>query len=292
MTASRTDTRNWIIALHLVHNYVANALIAQGVELDQLSTFEPNDINVMCSAARKPGGMINDPTTVGEPVRQIQNPGVTVPAILQLKLKTSVTAARFYEDVGRPITAQIMEWTRIKQIRAYCVAIEEWEDAISLPTYTSDLDTIKFLELVREHLRSKLGIRKIPLSYVVRKSVTVPIIRGIKQHFPYSENVNSFHDDLIIRASHDHPNYSDDNAMVLDVLVACFKGSVHMSDLKPFQKTRDGRGALLALELHNMGNSKYDTLVQKAEATVLNVRWNGRNNRFKLARHIAAHRNA
>ena len=71
MTASRTDTRNWIIALHPVHNDVANALIDQGVELDQLSTFEPNDINVMCSAASKPGGMINDPTTVGEPVRQI-----------------------------------------------------------------------------------------------------------------------------------------------------------------------------------------------------------------------------
>ena len=129
MTASRADTRNWIIALHPVHNDVANALIAQGVELDQLSTFEPNDINVMCSAARKPGGMINDPTARGGAGRQIQNPGVTVPAILQLKLKTSVTAARFYEDIGRPITALIMDWARIKQICAYCAAIEEWEDA-------------------------------------------------------------------------------------------------------------------------------------------------------------------
>ena len=64
-----------------------------------------------------------------------------------------------------------------------------------------------------------------------------------------------------------------------------------MSDLKPYQKTRDGRGALLALELHNMGNSKYDSLVQKAETTVLNIKWNGRNNRFKLARYIASHRN-
>ena len=80
--------------------------------------------------------------------------------------------------------------------------------------------------------------------------------------------------------------------MVFDILVACFKASTHMSDLKPYQKTRNGRGALEALELHNMGNSKYDTLVQKAEATVLNIKWNGRNNRYKLARHIAIHRSA
>ena len=290
------DTRTWIQALQPVSVDVANALIEQGIELDQLDTFEPNDINVMCSAARKPGGTINDPTALvnvyGGPVRQVQNPGVTVPAILQLKLKVAVTAAQFYNDVGRPVTPLIMNWTRIMKFRAYNRAIEEWEDAESLPVYSSDSDTIKFLELVREHLRSKLGIRKIPLSYVIRKDVAVPPIGVIKEDFPYSDNVTSFHDDLIKRALHDHPNYADDNATVLDILVACFKGTMHMSDLKPFQRTRDGRGALLALELHNMGTSKYDTIVSKAENTVLNTKWNGRNSRFTLARHIAAHRNA
>ena len=84
MTSSRADTRNWIIALHPVHNDVANALIIQEIKLNQLGTFEPDDINVMCSTARKPGGTINDPIVPGGggPVRQVQNPGVTVPAIL------------------------------------------------------------------------------------------------------------------------------------------------------------------------------------------------------------------
>ena len=164
MTVSTASTRNWIKALQPVSTDVANALIAQGIELGQLDTFEPNDINVMCSAARKPGGTINDPTAPGGrgPVRQVQNPGVTVPAILQLKLKVAVTAAQFYDDVGRPVTPLIMNWARIMKFRAYNKAIEEWEDAESLPVYSSDSDTIKFLELVREHLRSKLGIRKNP----------------------------------------------------------------------------------------------------------------------------------
>ena len=186
MTATVTSTRNWIKALQPVTNDVANALIAQGIELGQLGTFEPDDINVMCSTARKPGGTIDDPTAPGGrgPVRQVQNPGVTVPAILQLKLKVAVTAAQFYDDVGRPITAQIMNWPRIMQFRAYTKAIEEWEDAESLPVHNSEADTIKFLELVREHLRSKLGIRKIPLSYVIRKDVVVPPIGAIKTDFP------------------------------------------------------------------------------------------------------------
>ena len=69
-------------------------------------------------------------------------------------------------------------------------------------------------------------------------------------------NIESFHEELITRASHNHPNFVDDNGMVLDVLVSCLKTTRHMSDLKPFQKRRDVRGALAALELHNTGNSK------------------------------------
>ena len=195
---STASTRAWIQALQPVSANVANALIAQGIKLDQLDTFEPNDINVMCSAARKPGGTIDDPlaavTVYGGPVRQVQNPGVTVLAILQLKLKVAVTDAQFYDDVGRPVTPLIMNWARIMKFRAYNKAIEEWEDAESLPVYSSDSDTIKFLELVREHLRSKLGVRKILISYVTRADTIVPTIGTISTAIPYSEGVDSFHE--------------------------------------------------------------------------------------------------
>ena len=127
---------------------------------------------------------------------------------------------------------------------------------------------------------------------MIRKYVVVPQIGVIKADFPYSANLTSFHDDLIERALHDHPNYADDNATVLDILVAFFKVTIHMSDLKLFQRTRNGRGALLTLELHNMVISKYDTIVTRAKNIVLNTKWNGRNSRFTLARYGAAHQNA
>ena len=78
--------------------------------------------------------------------------------------------------------------------------------------------------------------------------------------------------------------------MVLDVLVACLKNTRRMSDLEPFQKRRDGRRALAALELHNMGNSKWDSIVSEAESKVLTFKLNGKNSRYTLARHIYSHR--
>ena len=62
-----------------------------------------------------------------------------------------------------------------------------------------------------------------------------------------------------------------------------------MSDLKPFQKRRDGRGALAALELRNMGNLKWYSIVPEAESKVLTLKWNGENNRYRLACHIYLH---
>ena len=71
-----------------------------------------------------------------------------------------------------------------------------------------------------EHLRSKLGIRKISLSYAIRDDPRVPTIGTISATFLYSEGVDSFQKELIARAYHKHPNFADDNGMDLDVLVA------------------------------------------------------------------------
>ena len=85
------------------------------------------------------------------------------------------------------------------------MACEEWEYPSDFPAYSKDLSIIQLLELVTEHLRSKLGVRKIPLSYFTRVYSTVPTIGRISSTFPYSEGVESFHEELITRASHNHP---------------------------------------------------------------------------------------
>ena len=187
-----------------------------------------------------------------------------MPAILQLKLSVSVTAALYHEEIGCPIIPSIMNWDIIRQFRSYIAACEEWEDPADLPACSKDVSILQLLELVKYHIRRKFGVRKIPLSYVTMADPIVPTIGTISATFPYSESVDSFHKELIARASHKHTNFTDNNGMVFYVLVACLKTTRHMSDLKSFQKRRDGRGALALLELHNMGNLKWDSIVSEA----------------------------
>ena len=82
---------------------------------------------------------------------------------------------------------------------------------------------MQLLELVGEHLRKRLGVRKIPLSYVIRDLVPVARIGMINADAPYSDEFKTFHEELIAQASHNHPNYPEDNATILDTLVGCFK---------------------------------------------------------------------
>ena len=109
------------MGLHPVSAEVANGLIDQGVFLSELGGIDPSYIGIICSATRKPGGTIDDPKSERgtDPMPQVQNPGMNVPAILQLKLSVSVTAALYYEDIGRPIVPRIMNWSRIRQFRSY-----------------------------------------------------------------------------------------------------------------------------------------------------------------------------
>ena len=283
--ADIVQTRAWLIALGNTTAAVATGIINQGVLLSDIADIEPEDVQTMCYVARKPGGTLPN----GNP-----NPGVNVPGLLQIRLAVAVRAGQYYFAVGRPVTSGIMTWSYIKKFKALTDLVSNWQDQPSLPELGRNVPIMKFLELFREHLRGKLGIRQIPLSYVARDVVEPVLIDEdpIDALNPFSSNYDSFHDELISRARHDHPNYPDDNATVLDMLVGSLSKTEYMSSLKPFQRTRDGRGALLALEVQNLGNSKWDNVIKKAEQMVLNFPWNGTNNRYTLDRHINSHRSA
>ena len=86
--AERAQTKNGIMGLHPVSAEVANGLIEQGVALSELEGIDPSDIGIICSATRNQGGTIDDQKYARgtDPMPQVQNPGMNVPAILQLKL--------------------------------------------------------------------------------------------------------------------------------------------------------------------------------------------------------------
>ena len=75
--------------------------------LDLLNAFQSlsnKDIDDICQTARKPGGMIEHPdSTMAVPLPNISNPGVTVPAIADKRLKLCVYEAKHLKHLSRPI---------------------------------------------------------------------------------------------------------------------------------------------------------------------------------------------
>lgn len=281
--ADIVTTRAWLISLGNTTAEVATAIIGQGLIIGELHDLDPDDIKTLCSSARKPGGTLAS----GAP-----NLGCNVPAMLQLKLMVAVSAAKFYDTIGRTILPANMTWMYVKQFKSLDQLTSKWKAQPDLPPLGRNVPIMKLLELIREHLRGILGIRQIPLAYVTRRIVHPLSIADIRVDKPFSEDYGSFHEELVARASHDHPNFVDDNAAVLDILVGCLSETEFLTSLKPFQKARDGRGALLALESQNLGDSKWDMLIKAAEQTVLNFPWNGKNSKYTLDRHIVSHRAA
>ena len=281
--ADIVTTRTWLISLGNTTTEVATALIEQGLTIGELHDLDPDDVKTLCSSARRPGGIL----TNGNP-----NLGCNVPAMLQLKLMVAVSAAKFYKTIGRTVLPDNMSWTYVKQFKSLNELTSKWKTQPDLPNLGRNVPIMKLLELIREHLRGILGIRQIPLAYVTRSAVTPMPIADIRTDKPFSKDHGSFHEELVARASHDHPNYVDDNAAVLDILVGCLSETEFLTSLKPFQRARDGRGALLALESQNLGDSKWDMIIKRAEQTVLNFPWNGKNSKYTLDRHIVSHRAA
>ena len=169
---------------------------------------------------------------------------------------------------------------------------KNWSDTQDLPKLERNVPIMKLLEMIPTHLRSKLGIQQIPLYYVTIEVIIPPPMESIRVNNPCSTDHSRFHEELIARASHDRANFQDDSAAILDILVAYLEETEHMTSLKPFQRLRDGRGALLALEVQNLGSSKWDGVIRKEEQTVLNFLWNGKNTKYTLGCHIIVHRAA
>ena len=91
-----------------------------------------------------------------------------------------------------------------------------------------------------------------------------------------SADFTSISEELIHYTPHSGEGYAEDNAKVFQILQDMVSGTSFESSIKTFQRRRDGRGAYFVLCQHNLGSSKWDKIVEDAEAYVLKREWNVR----------------
>ena len=263
--------------------------------ISDLSEFTSESLKQITENLRRPTGREPDPT-VGAAV------GATIPiqpfvlgAKSQMRLKAASHLVRFYETVGRPLTAANMQWTPvIKNFAEHWKALEERaaENDPETPKITKALPVTKWTEAFDDFLHRVVGSRTIPLAYIIRADIAVPVdAPTLEMGQPYSITHGSVEAELIARASHGHALYRDDNARVYYFLEEATRTTSFAASIKPFQRTKNGRGAWFALVQQYAGEDKWRAELKNQDELIHTRKWKGQTN-FSLEKFVAQHRNA
>jgi hypothetical protein len=242
---------------------------------------------------RCPGGRIPDPTVGAAAGATIATPPFIFGAKSQKHLLSACNIVRYYEATGRALTPGSITWnTVIKNFAEQWKALKDRksEDAPEVPKITKALPIIKWTEAFADYLHRVIGVRTIPLAYVIREVVEVPAaVPGLLPGQPHSEEHGSVKAELIAHSYHNNAFYRDDNANAYYKLEEATRTTSYAASIKPFQRAKDRRAAWLALSNQYAGNDKWEQELKKQD-DLLHMRiWRGQSN-FTLERFVQQHR--
>ena len=197
--------------------------------------------------------------------------------------------------MGRDLTAANMQWNNVIknfEIQWKALKTKRDEDAPEVPKISKSLPIIKWTKAFQDHLHRVIGVRMIPLDYVTRKDEDVPaVVPPLQAGQPHSKVHGSIEGEMIAQASHTHAMFRDDNAAVYYALNKATRSTSYAASIKPFQRTKNGRGALQALTNQYAGNDKWEAEIRKQD-DLLHTRVRKGQSSFPLKGFIAQHRNA
>ena len=232
-------------------------------------------------------------------------PPVLLPAKSTSRLLVASIAHSYYLTTKRAINHTNMHYRDV--LREFFIewkAIEDLnskDNELKMPIISKNCPPIKWCESMKHYLDSTFGVRKIPLSYIIREKVEVdpeappagqqpdpdvkydPLVQGKAYG-----NSGSVLGDLIVRATHTHPLYKSDNAKVFSLIEQAARNSMILSTIKPYESKKDGRGAWNAIVTAHVGESKWIFIQRENSKWLINAKWQGKKQPLELF--ISQHR--
>ena len=260
-----------------------------------LADFEKQSLQQLADNLRKPGGRVADPDPNAPAGGTIPMPAFTYGAKSQKRLSVACDLIRFYQTVGRDLTAANIQWNQVLsniEIQWKALKDRKDEDDPDVPKITKALPIIKWTEAFQDFLNRVIGARMIPLAYVICNVPQVPgLVPTLAPNQPHSTEHGSVEGELIARASHTHALFRDDNSVVCYHLEEATRGTSYAASINPFQRGKDGRGAWKALTSQYAGKDKWEAEIKHQEQLLHTRIWKGQSN-FSLENFISQHRNA
>ena len=167
--------------------------------------------------------------------------------------------------IGRPITEATLAAVLIREFRIHRQLVKDHKEPESINSISKSFTVMKALDQLPDYLCEVIGVRGVALSQVIREDPNPGNVPALAANKATSADYSSILDELIDYCPHMVAGYAEDNAAALQIIVEMSKDTSHASSIKPHVSKRDGRAAYFALTQHNMGDSKFEELVNAAE---------------------------
>ena len=263
--------------------------------ISDMADFEKETLQQMANNLRKPGGRVPDPNPAAAAGATIPTLPFVFGASLQHRLTVSCELVRYYNTIGRDLSAGNMLWSNVmKNFDIQSKALKECKevDDPDIPKISKSLPIMNWTEAFQDYLHRTIGVRTIPLAYITRETVDVPAIPPPQEaNKPHSTEYGSIEVEFIACASHDHELYKEDNMSVYYHLEEATCGTIYSASIKPFQRGKDGCGEWLALTSQYAGNDKWVAELKRQDDLLHQCQWKGQKP-FPLEGLIGQHCNA
>ena len=282
----------------------ANAIIEEGLDdLSEIGELADDDgIKTLCSSVRKPAGTMPqpgwqepDPNPNQLTAPRVARIGKDIPVICKQRLTLAAYGAAIYQSIGREVEPGNCNRVRLREFKLHKATVDNHNDPDPLPEISKSYTVMKFLDQLPTYLQQVLGVKKVALAYLVRKTnppADLPDLIGGNAGKPWSRPHESLMEELVAYTPHLGPAYNADNAQLYNLLSAHLGNSSAMASITRHARRRDGRGAYNDLVTHHMGSAKWEKTVEAAEKVLTSRLWNGKNARYPLRIHISRHREA
>ena len=138
-------------------------LAHEGIEtVDDLADFDKDSLQQVADNLRRPGGRVPDPDPNAQQGATIPTPSFVFGAKSHKRLLVGCDLVRYYEMVGRPLTANNIQWNTVMKnfdIQWKALKDRKDEDEPDVPRITKALPILKWTEAFQDYLGRIIGVR-------------------------------------------------------------------------------------------------------------------------------------
>ena len=253
---------NWLKTnpnMKLLSDASVTRVSCEGItNLDSLRDFDHKSIKKLPDACSRAIAAIAEDVANGI-AAEAAVPAANISSVSVNRLCIASDAAKYYHSIGRTLTLQKMHWNNVLatfkiEFEAYEKLREEDEPKVPrINDRDSERKIIRWAPIFEDHLSRCFGATG-PLSYIIRESAIVPIEADDPLSTDPTGTINGYYgssgsliDELVKRLPHNGPIFKNDNATVYMKIEEAVRGTSVESSIKSFSRTKNGRGAYLAL---------------------------------------------